>query len=84
MRVNVYNEELLDEVEVVRITPRPNRTFIGVRFMLASSEKLHHTAEDDDRSAVTFWFGSYERAHRMLDRVIEALEKDESHARRPS
>lgn len=33
-------------------------TYYGVRMMLASPGVLHHTPEDDDRSAVTFWIPS--------------------------
>ena len=58
MRVNVYSQELTDEVELVSTTGEgingPD-TFWGVRFYLHSSDRLHHDAEDDDRSAVTFW-----------------------------
>ena len=30
-------------------------TYYGVRMYLASPDILHHTSEDDDRSAITFW-----------------------------
>jgi hypothetical protein len=59
MRVNVYAEELTDDIEVVQQFggghPRP---FFGLRIYLRSPSELHHTPEDDDRSAVTFWFDS--------------------------
>lgn len=61
MRVNVYAEEIIpDEVTIVRKTVVPNGesspvTFYGVRLMLASSDTLHYTPDDDDRSAITFW-----------------------------
>lgn len=55
MRVNVYNEEMTNEVEVVRKSAE-GRNFVGLRFYLKSHEDMyppHH--QDDDRSAVTFW-----------------------------
>lgn len=57
MRVNVYSEELIGEFTVVRKPePGPNgRLFLGVRFFMFSPKELHNTADDDDRSAVTFW-----------------------------
>ncbi len=50
MRINIYTEELTDEVEVVE-----KGGFHGLRFYLKSPEELHHDADDDDRSAITFW-----------------------------
>lgn len=59
MRINVYAEELTDEVELVSTTINDDefgvRTFYGVRMFLKSHPDLHHSAEDDDRTAITFW-----------------------------
>ena len=55
MRVNVYSQELTDEVELVEERSNTGSVYSAVRFMLHSSSKLHHPPEDDDRSAVTFW-----------------------------
>lgn len=59
MRVNVYGEELTDEVEVVsKEVDDPKfgkRTFYGVRMYLKSPPELHAGPEDDDRSAITIW-----------------------------
>lgn len=59
MRINVYAEELTDEVELVtkhvddaEFGPR---TFYGLRFYLKSPPELHHSEDDDDRSAITLW-----------------------------
>lgn len=61
MRINVYAEELTDEVEIVvkNVTDDENgtRTFYGLRFYLKSPDDLHHSDEDDDRSAITIWGG---------------------------
>lgn len=59
MRINVYAEELTDDVQVVSkdVTDAEfgTRTFYGVRMFLASPDELHHSPDDDDRSAITFW-----------------------------
>jgi hypothetical protein len=55
MRINVYSQELTKEVMPVSKTADTGITYFGVRLMLASPDILHHTPEDDDRSAITFW-----------------------------
>ncbi len=75
MRINVYNEELTDEVQIVTVEPAPGRKYIGGRFMLKSPKNLHHTDTDDDRSAVTFWLGTPEAARVFLQRAIAVMER---------
>jgi hypothetical protein len=56
MRINVYSQELTKELQQVNKTAQDTGiTYHGVRMFLASPDVLHHTAEDDDRSAITFW-----------------------------
>lgn len=55
MRINVYSQELTDEVNVVEKRSNTGLIYSGVQLMLHSSPMLHHPPEDDDRSAVTFW-----------------------------
>jgi hypothetical protein len=55
MRINVYSQELTQEIELVSKTADTGITYYGVRLYLASPDILHHTPEDDDRSAITFW-----------------------------
>ena len=67
MRVNVYEEELTNDIQIVQTKPIPQpddteKVFYGVRWFLKSAQELHHTEVDDDRSAITIWVGSYERA----------------------
>ena len=69
MRMNVYSQELTSDVGMVEKTGTDDKgeqaTFKGVRIYLVSPDTLHHTLEDDDRSAITFWLpGS---AHRKSD-----------------
>jgi hypothetical protein len=55
VRLNIYSQELTDEVE---LGLKPSNTGIGysfVRMFLKSAPELHHPPQDDDRSAITFW-----------------------------
>jgi hypothetical protein len=55
MRINIYSQELTKEVALVSKEADTGITYYGVRLYLASPDILHHTADDDDRSALTFW-----------------------------
>lgn len=55
MRINVYSQELTDEVVTVEKISNTGLIYTGVQLMLHSSDMLHHPPQDDDRSAVTFW-----------------------------
>lgn len=59
MRINVYAEELTDEVQLVTKTVTDEkfgeRVFYGLRTFLISPDELHSDPADDDRSAITFW-----------------------------
>jgi hypothetical protein len=55
VRINVYSQELTKEVCLVSKVADTGITYYGVRMFLASPDILHHTPEDDDRSAITFW-----------------------------
>lgn len=68
-RTNIYEEELTNDVEVVSTTTDEGKTFYGVRFFLKSHPDLHHTETDDDRSAVTFWMGTRQRAEIFRDHI---------------
>lgn len=55
MRINVYSQELTKEWELVSKPADTGIVYYGIRMFLASPDILHHTADDDDRSAITFW-----------------------------
>lgn len=55
MRINVYSQELTDEVLHVEKESNTGIKYVAVQFVLHSSPMLHHPPQDDDRSAVTFW-----------------------------
>lgn len=72
MRINVYSQELTDEVNVIEKVSNTGLTYTAVQLMLHSSPMLHHPPADDDRSAVTFWLPkSYERRVKLA----QAFEK---------
>lgn len=54
MRINVYAEEITNEVEIVRKTVN-QQLFYGVRVFLKSPPELHYGTSDDDRTGITFW-----------------------------
>ena len=56
MRINVYSQEITKEISTIsKKAADTGITYHGVRMFLASPDVLHHTPEDDDRSAITFW-----------------------------
>lgn len=55
MRINVYSQELTRECGLAMKKADTGITYYGVRMILASPDILHHTPDDDDRSAITFW-----------------------------
>lgn len=55
MRINVYSQELTNEVIFIEKTSNTGIIYSAVQLILHSSERLHHPPQDDDRSAVTFW-----------------------------
>lgn len=74
MRINVYAEELTQETEIVTKVV-DNRTFYAVRLFLKSPKELHHSKNDDDRSAITFWVPWYDNENHPhdLNNVMFAL-----------
>jgi hypothetical protein len=56
MRINVYSQELTKEVAVIsKKAMDTGIVYHGIRLYLHSPDLLHHTEQDDDRSAITFW-----------------------------
>ncbi len=71
MRINVYNEELTSEVVFVeKHVTETKMTYYGMRVFLKSAPELHHEANDDDRSAITFWWGTKEKALEFLNVLL--------------
>lgn len=75
MRVQIYSQELTDEVNLIGKQAGTGITYHGVQFVLHSSERLHNDPGDDDRSAVTFWLPkSQERRWAMASAFDRAAE----------
>lgn len=58
MRINVYSQELTREVSLVTKADEHGNVHYGVMLFIRSPKCLHHTPDDDDRSAVTYWLPS--------------------------
>ena len=73
MRINVYSQELTDEVKVVEKVSNTGLTYSAVQLMLHSSPLLHHPPKDDDRSAVTFWLPKSQERREELASAFEEM-----------
>ncbi len=74
MRVNVYNEEFTDEVEVgIKVAANHRETFRFVRLFLLSHDDLNHTETDDDRSAITFFADTKDELLGYFLNIIDKL-----------
>jgi len=73
MRINVYSQELTDEVNVIEKQSNTGLIYSAVQLMLHSSDKLHHPPADDDRSAVTFWLPKSKERRESLARAFETM-----------
>lgn len=72
MRINVYSQELTDEVIGVEKQSNTGITYHAAQLILHSSEKLHHPPADDDRSAITFWLP---KSSARREQIAKAFEK---------
>lgn len=73
MRINVYSQELTNEVVLVEKGSNTGITYHAAQLILHSSEKLHHPPMDDDRSAVTFWLPKSESRREAMARAFEEI-----------
>jgi len=71
MRINVYSQELTDEVLALEKSSNTGVTYSAVQFILHSSPMLHHPPKDDDRSAVTFWLPRTAERREALAQAFE-------------
>ena len=77
MRINIYHEELTQEATMVWTEPRPGVKYCGLRIFQKSAPELHHKADDDARSAVTFWLGTLDEARAFIQALRVVVEKAE-------
>ena len=73
MRINVYSQELTDEVGLIEKVSNTGLVYSAVQLMLHSSPLLHHPPKDDDRSAVTFWLPKSEARREALANAFELM-----------
>lgn len=73
MRINVYSQELTDEVNVLEKESNTGLVYSAVQIMLHSSPLLHHPPKDDDRSAVTFWLPKSAERRESLAKAFEEM-----------
>ena len=78
MRVNVYSEEISREdgrtCQIVEKEASTGQLFFGVRIWLKSPAAIleHNTPEDDDSSAVTFWFADLDDVTAFVGKLARA------------
>jgi len=73
VRINVYSQELTDEVNTVEKVSNTGLTYSAVQLMLHSSPRLHHPPADDDRSAVTIWLPKSQERRESLAMTLEKM-----------
>ena len=73
MRINVYSQELTDEVKVIEKESNTGLVYTAVQLMLHSSPMLHHPPADDDRSAVTIWLPKSRERRQALANALRAM-----------
>lgn len=73
MRINVYSQELTDEVLEIEKTSNTGVTYHAAQLILHSSSQLHHPPADDDRSAVTFWLPKSQERRESMAKAFERI-----------
>lgn len=73
MRINVYSQELTDEVIAVEKPSNTGVTYHAAQLILHSSERLHHPPADDDRSAITFWLPKSAARREAMAKAFEQI-----------
>ena len=73
MRINVYSQELTDEVIPISKVSNTGITYSAVQLILHSSPMLHHPPKDDDRSAITFWLPKSAERREEFAKTLEYM-----------
>lgn len=73
MRINVYSQELTNEVIHVEKESNTGVVYHAAQLILHSSERLHHPPQDDDRSAVTFWLPKSQDRREEMAKAFERI-----------
>lgn len=73
MRINVYSQEITDEVQTETKHSNTGVVYSAVRLILHSSSMLHHPPKDDDRSGITFWLPRSAERREALAAAFERM-----------
>lgn len=73
MRINVYSQELTDEVIAVSKESNTGVTYHAAQLVLHSSPMLHHPPADDDRTAITFWLPKSADRREAMAKAFEEI-----------
>lgn len=73
MRINIYSQELTSEIQTLSKPSDGGVAYPAVRLFLHSSHRLHATATDDDRSAITFWLPKSDHRREALAKTFELM-----------
>ena len=73
MRINVYSQELTNEVILVAKESNTGIVYHAAQLVLHSSTMLHHPPSDDDRSAVTFWLPKSQSRREEMAQAFERI-----------
>lgn len=73
MRVNVYSQELTDEVIRIEKLANTGLPYVAAQLILHSSEHLHHPPADDDRSAITLWLPRTSERREAMAKAFERI-----------
>lgn len=73
MRINVYSQELTNEVFMIAKESNTGVVYHAAQLILHSSPMLHHPPADDDRSAVTFWLPKSQERREEMAKAFEEI-----------
>lgn len=73
MRINVYSQELTPEVVSLKKVSNTGCVYKAAQLILHSSDHLHHSPEDDDRSAVMFWLPRSQHRREEMAKAFERI-----------
>lgn len=73
MRINVYSQELTNEVLMIAKNSNTGVVYHAAQLILHSSPMLHHPPADDDRSAVTFWLPKSKERREEMAKAFEGI-----------
>lgn len=73
MRINVYSQELTDEVCEIHKASNTGVVYCAAQLILHSSPRLHHPPAADDRLALTFWLPRSTERRESMAKAFERM-----------